>query len=177
MNHVFKLMIPALFIAAAAIFWTPSPVMTQTVPLKIGAVDVFKIFDNYKKVQDLKKSLSTEWEALNQKYTQLEQQLKSELENFNVQREMMSEGAVKQKQAELQRLQREMMLELGGEKEKIQELESQGMEPILQVLNDVIREYAQQNGYDLIFKRQYMAFISEKYDITDEVIQILAQKP
>lgn len=177
MKTVFKLFVPVLLLAAAAIFMTPSSVMTQNAPLKIGAVDVYKIFDNYKKVQDLKKSLSTEWEALSQKQNQLEQQWKTQLENFNVQREMMSEEAVKQKQAELQATQRSMMQELGGERQKIQELESKGMEPILQILNEVIREYAQENGYDLIFKRQYMAFISDKYDITEEVIQILAQKP
>lgn len=177
MKNLFRLILPVFILSAVTLLWMPSPVMTQTTPLKIGAVDVYKIFDNYKKVQDLKKSLSTEWEALSQKQNQLEQQWKSELENFKVQREMMSEDAVKQKQAELQSMQRNMLQELGGEKEKIQELESKGMEPILKDLNEVIKEYANQNGYDLIFKRQYMAFISDKYDITDEVIQILAQKP
>lgn len=175
-QKAYQFILPVLAVAIFAVLSTPAPVMTQNQPLKIASVEVYTVFDNYKEVQALKKNLATQEETLIQKRSQFEQQMQSEIEKFNVQREMMSEDAVKQRYAELQQQQKTMFDELQNEKEKIQLLQEEQTKPILDKLNQVVRDYAKQEGYDFIFKQRSMAYVDDKYNITDEIIKVLDQQ-
>jgi outer membrane protein len=177
MNHkAYQFILPILAIAVLVVLSTPAPVMTQNQPLKIASVDVYNVFDNYKEVQELKKNLVAQEDALAQKESQFEQQMQSEIEKFNVQREMMSEDAVKQRYTELKQKHEQLLTELKQEKEKIQKLQADKTEPILTELNQVVRDYAKKEGYDFIFKQRSMAYVDDKYDITDAIIQVLEKK-
>lgn len=175
-QKAYQFILPALAVAIFAVLSSPTPVMTQNQALKIASVEVYTVFDNYKEVQALKKNLAAQEEALIQKRSQFEQQMQSEIEKFNVQREMMSEDAVKQKYAELQQQQKTMFDELQSEKEKIQLLQEEQTKPILDKLNQVVRDYAKKEGYDFIFKQRSMAYVDEKYNITNEIIKVLDQQ-
>lgn len=172
-SSINRLLLPVFVLLFVAVLWSPDPVMPQNTPIKFGFVDVKRLFDNFGKVQALSQELRTNLEKYDQKKTQWEDKIRTEIENFKVQRDLMGDEAIKQKQAEITNMQRDMATELGQAQKDFQDLEDEGMAPIITELNEIVRNYAKENGYDFIFKKQYVAYIDEKYDITDEIIALL----
>ncbi len=162
----------ALLLGVTA-FWVSAPVKSQNDSVKFGSVFVEEIFDNYDRVQELQEKLKEETDAYLLKRNQLEEEFRSEVENFNVQKDMMDEQAALQKRVDLQEKQRGMIAELREMEENIKTLEQEGTQPILDELNTTIQQFARNNGYDFIFKRKNMAYVDEKYDLTQNIIDEL----
>jgi len=173
MNFFYRFVSPVLLILLVAALWTPSSVMPQNEEDKYGYIVVKQIFDSYDKVQSLSKQIKEETDTYSSKSEQMQSNLIAQLEEYKVKQGMLSEDANKQRQLEIRNLEKELYATIEEGKKKVQQLQRTGMNPILVELNQVVKNYAQKNGYTFIFKKASMAYIDERYDITDDIVKEL----
>ena len=125
--------------------------------LRIAYVDIAKVTENYKKMQELNERYKKDYQFYLSKLKEME----SEIEKMREEGAPESEIVAKQK-------------ELLSRKSEYESLLKKEYEPKIQeILNEVatkIKEYAQLMGYSLILNKQSVIYGDEIYDITNQVI-------
>ena len=125
--------------------------------LRIAYVDIAKVTENYKKMQELNERYKKDYQFYLSKLKEME----SEIEKMREEGAPESEIVAKQK-------------ELLSRKSEYESLLKKEYEPKIQkILNEVatkIKEYAQLMGYSLILNKQSIIYGDEIYDITNQVI-------
>ncbi|HIP92331.1 MAG TPA: OmpH family outer membrane protein [Thermotoga sp.] len=125
--------------------------------LRIAYVDIAKVTENYKKMQELNERYKKDYQFYLSKLKEME----SEIEKMKEEGAPESEIVAKQK-------------ELLSRKSEYESLLKKEYEPKIQeILNEVatkIKEYAQLMGYSLILNKQSVIYGDEIYDITNQVI-------
>lgn len=133
---------------------------------KIGYVDVAKVFDKYEKTKKFDKELA---EVGKQKQAGRDtlvlevRRLKDEMALLSDQGKEEKQKLVDSKMRELQDYDREAQRDLLERREGV-------MREIFKDIDEVIREFGKQKGFDFIFNERLMLFRSEKYDVTDVVL-------
>ncbi|MBI4972043.1 MAG: OmpH family outer membrane protein [Candidatus Omnitrophica bacterium] len=133
---------------------------------KIGYVDVAKVFDKYEKTKKFDKELA---EVGKQKQSGRDtivlevRRLKDEMALLSDQGKEQKQKLVDQKMRELQDYDRDAQRDLLERREGV-------MREIFKDIDEVIRDYGKQKGFDFIFNERLMLFRSEKYDVTDVVL-------
>ena len=149
--------------------WGP-PLSAQE--LKVGFVNVAKIFDGYTKTQTLDTKLE-------QKGTQKEAELKGRVEELKKLRkslELLNNEArenrvleIEKKSDDLQRFRTSTARDLRRERDKM-------AKGIFQEIQDGVTEYAKANGYTLIMNSQSLAYGEQGHDLTDAVLAVLNER-
>lgn len=125
--------------------------------LRIAYVDIAKVTENYKKMQELNERYKKDYQFYLSKLKEME----SEIEKMKEEGASESEIVAKQK-------------ELLSRKSEYESLLKKEYEPKIQkILNEVatkIKEYARLMGYSLILNKQSIIYGDETYDITNQVI-------
>ena len=134
--------------------------------LKVGFVNIAKIFDGYTKTQTLDAKLE-------KKGQQKEAELKGRVEELTKLRkslELLNDEArenrileIERKSDDLQRFRTSTARELRRERDKM-------AKGIFQEIQDGVTGYAKTNGYTLIMNSQSLAYGEQGHDLTDEVL-------
>ena len=137
--------------------------------LKVGYVDMAKVFDGYERTKRSDAKLQEEGDR---KEAELEGRLK-ELRKLRESLELLSDEAretkrreIEEKAEELQRFRDRTARDLGHERDKIAQ----------QILNEIrqgIEAYASANGFSLILDSRSLLYSQSAYDVTDEVLTML----
>ena len=161
---------PVLVMAAAAAL--SGAVRADAQELKLGYVDLAKVFDSYERT---KRSDA----ALEQKGKQKEAELETrmnELRKLRQNLELLSDDARDQKQREieeksdeLQRFRKNTARDLSRERDQV-------AKEILREIQQGITEYAKSNGYTLILDERSLLYGQSAIDVTDDVLKILNAK-
>ncbi|OIO37106.1 MAG: hypothetical protein AUJ75_04810 [Candidatus Omnitrophica bacterium CG1_02_49_10] len=137
--------------------------------LKVGYIDVPKIFDEYKKIQDFDKKLEKVQEDKQtdrDKIVNEIRKMRDELELLAEAARAKKQGTIDEKLKNLQDFDKDVRNGLKSQRDDM-------MREILKELDDTVTEYGKKNGYDLIFNDRVLIYKAEKYDLTGEVIGIL----
>ena len=137
--------------------------------LKLGYVNLARVFDNYQKTKDSESSLK-------QKGEQKETELKSRLTDLTAARkglELLSDQAkeakardIERKSDDLQQLRTKSQRELSRERD-------QAARQILGELDQAVGEYAKANGFSLILDQRSLLYGQDGYDVTDPILKML----
>jgi outer membrane protein len=137
--------------------------------LKIGSVDMRKVFYEYKKTKDFNAKLEKEDAKLKEeadKRTQDIRKLKDEID-------LLSEEAQEKRQPEL----RQKIKELDDfKKEKVEKFLREKDDMFKEIRKDILSasdNYAKKNGYDLLFDEAVFVYATKDYDITDTILKEL----
>lgn len=133
---------------------------------KIGYVDVAKVFDKYEKTKKFDKELAEIGKQKQQGRDTLVlevRRLKDEMALLSDQGKEEKQKLVDQKMRELQDYDRDAQRDLLERREGV-------MREIFKDIDEVIRDFGKQKGFDFIFNERLMLFRSEKYDVTESVL-------
>jgi len=140
--------------------------------LKIGYVDLAKIFDSYERTRQSESVLERKGK---QKEAELEQRL-GELQKLREGLELLNEDAresktrsLQEKADELRRFQQFTKRDLAGERDRI-------AQEILQEIDQAVEAYAKANAFTIIIDRRSLLYGQGGLDVTDEVLKQLNQQ-
>ncbi len=141
--------------------------------LKIGFVNVAKVFDGYRRTQSSDA-------VLEKKGKQKEAELQARLDELKKMRESLEllspearepkERQVEEKSDELQRFRTATARELRRERDRV-------AREILEDIDKTIKVYAAANGFALIVDERALLYGQEVYDATNAVLNALNQQP
>ena len=156
----------AVGLLAAGLAWA-APVQAQE--LKIGYVNLGKVFDGYVKTKNSDTVLEKKGK---QKETELEGRL-NELKKMRETLELLNPDAretkakeLEEKSEDLQRFRNNTARDLRRERDKI-------AKDLLEEIQQTLVEYAKANGFSLIVDSQALLYGQEAYDVTEEVLSLL----
>ncbi len=144
----------------------------QAAELKIGYVNLAKLFDDYQRTKDSERLLAQKGE---QKETQLKAQaadlkkMRDGLEPLNAQARETKVKDIEEKSDEFQRL------KARAERDLVQE-RNQTAKIILDEIEQTVTDYAKTNNFSLIVDQRSLLYGQEAYDMTDELSKMLSQR-
>lgn len=179
--------VPAAFAANA-----PATPTTPTVPavtaqttvaspnaeanLKIGVVDMRMVIDNSPQMKAAANSLRAEFKPRQDKIIAAQQALQKDQDKLKRDGAVMSQNDATALQAQittegrdLQRMQEDYMQDL-------RTAQQTAMQSFLTSVDAIVQKITTQDGYDLILRRDTVAYASPRTDITQEVIAALNKK-
>lgn len=148
---------------------------------KIGYIDSQEILAKYEKAQEIKEEFQSkvnEWKReVNKRQQELEKLQKSlETQSFMLTEEarMRKVQEMQQKKAELENFINEVYRQDG----KAEILNKELMQPLLQEIDTIVSEIAQEEEYDFILDAStgVVLYADDMYDITDRILQTLNRK-
>jgi outer membrane protein len=159
-----------LFVACAFIFG--GTLCSYAKELKLGYVDLDKIFDEYHKTKEAYKALDGKLkakEAERKKMVDEVRRLKDELELLSDKGKEEKQAAIDEKIAALTEFDNKAKDEL--KKERIESIRTISAE-----IDGVIQGYGKDQGFDLILASRSLVFGKDEYDATEAVIKMLNAK-
>lgn len=137
--------------------------------LKIGYINMRKVFYEYKKTKEFNEKLEKEDKGVKEeieKRTQEIRKLKDEMDLLSEKAQEKKEPEMRQQIKELDAFRREKVDGILQNKEKM-------FKEIRSDILDISEGYAKQQGYDIILDGALFVYSSKKYDVTDEIIKKL----
>lgn len=137
--------------------------------IKIGYVDLARVFDNYNKTKDQDKVLNQQGEQKKEERQRLVNQIRKMKEEVDI----LSQDAKDKKQAEidekikqLQDYDQQAKTSLGQERDKM-------VRDILKEIEATIQKQAKDKGYTIIFNNRVLLYAQEQDDLTEEILKTL----
>lgn len=162
----------SLLLAISASFMV-SNVSAQQAALKFAFIDVDLIFEKSDKFvqtfKDIKKIVDESKKGLEQ----MNAELKSKVDDFQVQKELLNEENAKQRKNQITQDQQKLIAQTELEEKKFQAEKARRLEPVLKALQSVVDAVAKEDGYTFVFKRSNLAFGDPSLDITKKVTERL----
>jgi outer membrane protein len=180
-------------VAATALALMPGTVSAQSVTIRIGTVDMKKVFESYYKTKDAESKIN---EARNNAKKELEDrmdQAKRVLEEVkkldeDIARPELGKEAKDQKTkvrgekaGELQTMDREIREFQSSREKQLQEQSVRMRGGIVDEINKVVSDKVKADGYDIVFDRSgpslngvpILLYAKESYDFTPDVVTAL----
>lgn len=133
---------------------------------KIAFVDVGKVFDGYGKTKENDEALTTEGKK---KQTERDAMV-SEVRRLKDEQALLSDkakeekqGAIDEKIRQLQDFDNGVRRDLGGRRDTI-------IKEIFKEIDDVIKAYGKQKGFDYILNERLVLYSNEQLDVTPDIL-------
>ena len=154
---------------ALVLFLAAGGAPLQAAEMKIGIVDLGRVFDSYQKTKEAERTLEAEGskktEERSKKIEEVKK-LKGELELLNDKAKAEKQAVVDQKVQELQAFDREVRETLGRERNRV-------IQEILKEIDGTVKAYGRDNGYTLLLDDRALLYGTRDMDVTDAIIQLL----
>jgi outer membrane protein len=137
--------------------------------LKVGYLDVGKVFDEYKKTKDQ--------DSLLEKDTKVKQadrdKLVSEITRLRDEMELLSEKGKQDKQVIIDEKVKKLQEFDRAAKTDLKKKRDDMVTDILKDIDKVVQAYGKKEGYDMIFNDKVIVYKTDGMDITNDIIKIL----
>jgi len=165
----------AILLALAFLFTSGNPLAQE---VKIGYVDIVKIFSEYKETVEAEKIYNQEVEAWKKKASEMEAELAKLRDEIQSQSLMLSEDKIAEKKLQFEQKLKEYqqyMNEIFGEGGKAAQRNKELTQPIVEKINAVIAKIAEEEGYTIILNasQDVILYAKKSIDITDKVMERL----
>ncbi|MCB9799333.1 MAG: OmpH family outer membrane protein [Candidatus Omnitrophica bacterium] len=163
-----KINVLSLF-ALMMIFSTAFFSLSAQAAEKYAFINVAEVFDKYQKTVDHDRGLQETGKKKEEErdvIVRTIRQLKDELVLLNDDAKATKQEALDAKIRELQEFDRAAKQELGENRRDV-------IQEIFKDIDDVVQAYGKREGYDLIFNERALIYRSDKFDITQPVLEEL----
>ena len=136
--------------------------------LKIGYVDIFKVFNEYEKTKEYDANLE-------KKKEQAEKELDSKKEVITKLQSKISLLKEKDREKEQKKISEEVKSYRELEREAFTDIKKERdtrMKDIVEDINEVIKDYAKKNGFDLIINETSVLYGDKIMDVTSDILKI-----
>lgn len=145
--------------------------------IKIGAVDLQKVFNKSAGKKLAEEQLDKKREKYEKTKTKKVEEIKDLTEEYENKKLTMSDNEKEEAQIKIKKKGLELKEHIINSNTKLEEEENKLLEPLIDDIKDVIRAVSIKYGYDIILdKSTYILFIDKEFDITKEVIKELKVK-
>ena len=146
--------------------------------VKIGYIFSEEIMKKFEDARQVEIDLEKESRKLQQGLLNLEKEFDSLRQDFDRTSLLMSDSRRQSKQQELEGMQQKMQryqMEKFGPEGEIYRIQAQLLSPVLTKLDEVIREIANERGYDFIFDANGagILFSLDNHNLTEDVLEKL----
>ena len=160
-----KVIFVSVVLLLGALFFTGGVLAAD----KFAYVDLSRLFSEYAKTKDYDKTLN---EKQNAYRTEIDKKT-NEVKQFQDKMNLLSDKEKEAKKAEfetkvkaLQDFEREKMTDLRKEQDE-------RMKEIFKDIEEAVKQYAEKEGYTLVFNDRVFVYQTKNMDITDKVMDIL----
>ncbi len=150
--------------------------LAYTKDLKIGVVDVEKIYNEYEKAKAAREEIQGKRTEKQIELSKKQTELKQIVDEYNAKKGKMKEDEMKQYEKKINDLTTEINTFVRLTNQQLLEENRRKTQTLLTDIAKVIQDYATKNGYDLIVDKKSLPYFSNTFDISDEIIKILNQK-
>ena len=169
-------MVTGAVLMACVVFTGPAPLaprpLVWAAELKVGYVDVAKVFDGYQRTKASDATLEQKGKAKEAEFEGRMNELKKLRQNL----ELLSNDAreaktkeIEEKTEELQRFRSSTARDLSRERDKV-------ASELLKEIQKGIADFAKANSFSLILDARSTLYGQEAYDVTDEVLAALNKR-
>lgn len=144
-------------------------VSTVSAADKFACVDIIRIASEYNKAKDYRKNLEDKLKAYN---TQRDKKV-NDIKQFQDKMNLLSD---KQKEAQQAELEAKVKALQDFDREQQTDLRKEDLEQNQKLAEDIkkaVEQYAEKQGYTLVFDARVLAYQTKGIDITDKIIQTL----
>ncbi len=136
---------------------------------KVAFVDVGKVFDGYEKTKKNDEALTEEGRKRQGERDALVQEvrrLKDEQALLSDKAKGQKQAAIDEKIRQLQDFDTQIRRDLGGRRDTV-------VKEIFADIDNLIKTYGKQKGYDYIMNQRLALYNKDQYDISDEILKML----
>ncbi|MFP4212488.1 MAG: OmpH family outer membrane protein [Desulfohalobiaceae bacterium] len=165
-----------LLICTAMMFLLPA--LAQAQELKVGVVDLQYVLEESEPGQEAIQKLEQNFQGLQQRLDERKSELDSMREEMQKQSLVLSQEAQSDKESEFREKVQKFQELYQEYQNRMQAKEKELREPIIKELVEIIQDYGEKNGYDMIMDKQNSGLVYNKQemDITEPVLELLDQK-
>lgn len=136
---------------------------------KFGYVDLTKIFSEYSKTKDYDKVLGDKQDV----YEKEREKMVDEVKQFQDKMNLLSDKEKESKKTELENKIKNLR-EFDNQKQTdLRKEQDDKMKELLKDINDAIKQYAEKEGYTMVFNDRVLVYQDKGLDITDRIIEIV----
>ena len=143
--------------------------------MKIRVLDFDILTKNYKNYQDGLKNIAGEKNDFISKLGPIKTEMESII-NAAKSGLVLDPATQRQKEQKFSELQQEAMMIDGDFKARMRELHDSLNKTTFDELSEIVDEWAKQNSIDLVTGKMEVVFVNDKYDSTNEILEILKSK-
>ena len=144
--------------------------------VKVGYIDIKRIFDEYTYTKEAASELQKELEAERVEIRNQEEQLLKDEEDLTRRVSLLTEEEKEKQQEGLTSRKKELQAYADDVNRRIASKNDQLTRSIISDIVAVLKDIGVKEGYTLILERGSVLYASEDIDLTDKVIKILNQK-
>ena len=140
--------------------------------MKIGYVDIFKVFNDYEKTKEYDEKLEAKKDVAEKKL----EKKKEAIMKFQGKLDLLKEG---EKAKEEEKLSKELKEYRDLEREAFTDIRKERdekMKDIVEDIDKIIKDYAKKNGFNLIINSNAVLYGAKAMDVTDEILKISNKK-
>lgn len=165
MKRKIVLTVVAMFAAMAAL-----PAAAQDI--KIGVINLPRLVAESPQAAQARASMEDEFAGRRAELQSQQQGLQAAVERLRRDGAVMSEEARDKLEASIRDQQRRMQLAKAEYNDEVQQAEEEALESLRGDLQEVIRQFADDGGYNLIIGTGVL-YADENVDVTDQVLELL----
>lgn len=143
--------------------------------MEIRVLDFDILTKNYKNYQDGLKNIAGEKNDFISKLGPIKTEMESII-NAAKSGLVLDPATQRQKEQKFSELQQEAMMIDGDFKARMRELHDSLNKTTFDELSEIVDEWAKQNSIDLVTGKMEVVFVNDKYDSTNEILEILKSK-
>lgn len=147
-----------------------------TKDLKIGVVDVERVYNEYEKAKSAREEIQKERTEKQIELSKKQAELKRLVDEYNQKKSKLKEDEMKSYEKKINDLTTEINTFVRLTNQQLIEENRKKTQALLNDIAKVIQDYASKNGYDLIVDKKSLPYFSNSFDISEEIIKILNQK-
>ncbi len=141
--------------------------------LKLGVVDTQHVLVNYSKAIEVDKKLKAAEKRWQENLAEIGENITTLQEKKEKTELFVEEAQTATIERDIQRLQQQYQQEFNQGREALLEKNREWMTPILKELEDLIKKVGKEENYDLIIDKQAVFYMSEKFDISNKLIDLI----
>lgn len=136
---------------------------------KFAYVDLSRTFSEYKKTKDYDKVLSDKETS----YTSERDKKVADVKSFQDKMNLLSDKEKEKKKTEFETKIKDLQSFDREKQTTLRKEQDDRMKEILKDIESAVRQYAEKEGYTLVFNDRVLIYQSKNMDITDKIIEIL----
>ncbi|MCF0181271.1 MAG: OmpH family outer membrane protein [Muribaculaceae bacterium] len=147
--------------------------------LKIRYIDEDSVMANYNLAKDINEAMLRRQNQFDAAQTQRGNEINkfgNAMQQKYKNNGYLTEESLNADQSKLQKMQNDAQNYLGNLQQSIQNELAQSQIQLMDSINNFMKDYAKQKGFDMVLRKSATVYIDSKYDVTNEVIEGLNKR-
>ncbi len=159
-----------------AVFILTYGAFAQASEFKIAVIDIQAAIDSSNQVKKINEKLEAEFSPIQSDLKALNNDIEKLEARYIKDSAVMAETELRRLQQEIAEKKSRLKFESVEMQRKLQARQQELSAPLMQVVEQVVKEFNAEGKYDLILHKQTALFVKNQYDLTQELTQRLNKK-